>query len=148
MKAKKIHKGNTPTVHHYTETKVNKRDTIYSINSLSFKPTLLTPLVKIEDFQGFSKANNFLLYFRIKDRNNWKDSTAVTGLFKTSYQGIYYGNYLSGQKCRTLLIFILDPEGESLKILEYPKGYYPRQVTIERIADELHEMGLKKGVAV
>lgn len=130
----------TPTAtycaHQYRAIKHNKCDTVFEMESIPALPTFLTMLVRVEDFQGYSKAQKFTLYFRLKNKTNWRESEAVTGLFRTSRHGVYFGNRRTENR-RTLILFQFAPDGEGLTVYTYPEGYYPGPATIEAIAAHL-----------
>lgn len=125
-------------VHRFTEAKVNKHSTIYSMECIPTQATFVTPIVRIEKFQGYSKAYNLAEYFRIKDQSSWAKSRQVTGLWKTSTQGVYYGdNRRKKSDPKTLLLFQFDPSGGVFTLHVFPFGYYPAKPTIEKIAATL-----------
>ena len=125
-------------VFRFIEAKVNKHSTIYAMVDIPIKTTFVTPVVRIEKFQGYSKAYNLAEYFRIKDQSSWAKSRQVTGLWKTSTQGVYYGdNRENMSDPKTLLMFQFDTSDGAFILYVYPKGYYPAKSTIEKIAAAL-----------
>lgn len=125
-------------VFRFTEAKINKHSTIYAMVDIPTKATFITSVVRIEKFQGYSKAYNLAEYFRIKDQSSWAKSRQVTGLWKTNVQGIYYGdNRENMSDLKTLLMFQFDPSDGALLLYVYQKGYYPAKSTIETIAAAL-----------
>ncbi len=125
-----------PTAHNFRVIKENKCDTIYEMVTLPHEPTYLTSLVKLEEFQGYSKGKNFQLYLRIRDKSSWKASTSITGLFKTGIPGTYRGDKRDGNT-RTLIMFKLDTNGDEMTLYTFPFGYYPSPATIEAIAAQI-----------
>jgi hypothetical protein len=113
--------------------KVNKHDTIYQGVSSNPVDTFITEFVKIEKFQGYSKAFNLGLYFRIKNKSSWAKSKQITGLWKTQIKSIYYGDFKE-LNSKTLLLFKIDEVNDKLIVYEFPKGYFPHKVTIENYA--------------
>lgn len=125
-------------VFRFTETKVNKHSTIYAMVDIPTKATFVTPVVRIEKFQGYSKAYNLAEYFRIKDQSSWAKSRQVTGLWKTATQGVYYGdNRENKSDPKTLLLFQFDTSNGAFTLYVFPYGYYPAKPTIETIAAAL-----------
>lgn len=123
-------------VYRFQKTKVNKHSTIYSMVGNPTKTTFLTPVVRIEKFQGYSKAYNLAEYFRIKDQSNWKNSQLITGLWKTSTKGWYYGDKRDGN-IRTLLLFDFRAENDQFRLSVFPTGYCPSPARIEAIISAL-----------
>jgi hypothetical protein len=87
---------NTPKIYRFSPIKFNKHDTIYQGFDDNPKDSFITELVKIEKFQGYSKAYNLGLYFRIKNASSWAKSLQVTGLWKTTRNGAFYGDFRDG----------------------------------------------------
>ena len=126
-------------VHDYNALKYNKHDTIFKVQTPGLLTgSVLTDQVKIEVFQGYSKAYNLGYYFRIKNQSSWAKSKQVTGLFKSHKRGVYYGNNKEGN-LRTLLIFRLQNENENLTIYEFPNGYNPTRSVIDLLIDEIEQ---------
>jgi hypothetical protein len=119
-------------VYYFTASKFNKQSTIYMGNTQNPNGSFITSSVKIERFQGFSKAYNLGLYFKIRNHTNWAKCEQVTGLWKTSVNGFYYGDRKTNGT-KTLLIFKLDETNENLTVKEYPNGYYPSKAVIEKL---------------
>lgn len=114
-------KDNTLTVNkvRFNSTKFNKTSVIYS--GQIKESNILTETIRIEKFQGFSKAFNLPYYLRIRDKKTWKDSTQLTGLFKTNQPLWFYGDYRTGVK-RTTLLFLLKPDMSEILIHEFEQG--------------------------
>lgn len=122
----------------YHVIKINKHDTIYQLHDSNSDDTFLTNEIKIEKFQGYSKAYNLGHYLRVKNESSWAKSKQITGLFKTQKKGIYYGNYFDKkEKLKTLLIFIIDEVSETLEVLQFKWGYNPHKNVIEKIVERL-----------
>ena len=129
-----------PVIHIYKPVKINKTSSIYEIEQTHKvrepKPDdYFTDLVRIEQYQGYSKAYNLTHYFRIRNQGNWSKCKAPTGLFKTIKPNVFYGD-LKTSKGKTLIIFYLD-EVDNLKIFKYPNGYYPTSKQRETIINKL-----------
>lgn len=120
----------------FNPIKFNKHDTIYQGIEDNPKDSFVTELVKIEKFQGYSKAYNLGSYFRIKNETSWAKSKQVTGLFKTTRKDAFYGD-LKDSSTKTLLIFLIDQEGHELTVYEYPKGYYPSRTVIDNLINSI-----------
>jgi hypothetical protein len=121
-----------PRLFRFSPIKFNKHDTIYYAQMNNPKDSFITELVKIEKFQGYSNAYNLGLYFRIKDQSSWSKSKQITGLFKTTRKGVYYGNIKEGAT-KTLLLFKIEHESNELTVFEYPKGYNPHRNVIDNL---------------
>ena len=123
----------------YIADKFNKHDTIYRIKTpVHLLGTVLTDHVKIEVFQGYSKAYNLGYYFRIKNTSSWAKSRQITGLFKTGKRGVYYGNIKEGN-VRTLLLFHLQNENELLNVYEFPNGFNPSRSVIDLLIEQIQQ---------
>jgi hypothetical protein len=127
---------NAPKIYRFSPIKFNKHDTIYQANTDNPNDSFITELVKIEKFQGYSNAYNLGLYFRIRDASSWAKSKQVTGLFKTTRKGAFYGDFKEG-KIKTLLIFKIDPESHELTVYVYPKGYAPHRNVIDILINQI-----------
>jgi hypothetical protein len=131
---------NTPQpkyVYHFAVNKVNKQDTIYKGKESNPTESIITELVKVERYQGYSNAYNLGLYFRIKNASSWAKSTKLSGLFKTETPGFYYGDIREPNKKKTLLLFKVDEHGETLTVWEFEQLYYPSKKTIENLVKSL-----------
>lgn len=136
MKAENTNTKSLPIIHTYRPKKVNKTSTIYeyqnTIELRDIKPDdNFTKIVRLEQYQGYSKAYNLNHYFRIRDTTNWSKCKLITGLFKTIKPNVFYGN-IKENKYKTLIIFLIDNES-NLVIHKYPKGYNPSRKTIDQI---------------
>ncbi len=120
----------------YKLLKETKSATVYELANPDFTPTFLTPLVRIEDFRGYSKGRNFQLYFRIKNRSSWAKSLAVTGLFKTNLRGVYKGDMRQGDT-RTLILFKLWKNEDRMTVYTFPSGFMPSPARVEFIASKI-----------
>jgi hypothetical protein len=116
----------------FNPIKFNKHDTIYQGIEMNPKDSFITELVKIEKFQGYSNAYNLGLYFRIKDQSSWAKSKKITGLWKTTRLGAFFGDFRDNTN-KTLLLFKLDPQSHELTVYEYPRGYYPNRNLIDNL---------------
>jgi hypothetical protein len=125
-----------PRLFKFSSIKFNKHDTIYKAQPNNPKDSFITELVKIEKFQGYSNAYNLGLYFRIKDQSSWSKSKQITGLFKTTRKGAFYGN-IKGGTTKTLLLFKIDHESHDLTVYEYPKGYNPHRNVIDLLINTI-----------
>ena len=128
-----------PVIHIYKPVKVNKTSTIYEIEQTKGirepKPEdYFTDIVKIEQYQGYSKAYNLTHYFRIRDNANWSKCKTPTGLFRTIKPNVFFGD-LKTSKGKTLILFYVD-EVNNLQIFKYPHGYYPTSKQLETIIDK------------
>lgn len=108
----------------YKAIKFNKCDTQYESTSPIPSASFLTERVKIEKFQGFSKAYNLAEYFRLRGTTSWKSGEQVTGIWKTNRPLFFYGDKRT-QNNKTLLIFRFNETREKLRVYVFPQGYYP-----------------------
>jgi hypothetical protein len=136
MKANNTHQNPEPIIHKFEVVKYNKHDTIYQLCFGQPTNELITQSVKNEKFQGFSKAYNLGLYFRVKNASSWGKSKQITGLWKTTRLNHFYGDQ-TNDKGKTLLMFKVDPESQTMCVYEYPKGYYPSRKTIDSLINQL-----------
>lgn len=119
-----------PMVYRFAVEKVNKQSTIYRMIHANDGRTFMTDLVKIEKFQGYSKAYNAEHYFRLRNCENWNKCEQVTGLWKTTAIGMFFGDRREPQGKR-LLLFRFDQTGEEMAVFVYPSGYYPSRTRID-----------------
>lgn len=124
------------TVHKFEVVKYNKHDTIYQLCLGQSTNQLITQSVKLEKFQGFSKAFNLDLYFRVKDKSSWKNSKKVTGLWKTTRLNHYFGDHRT-DKGKTLLLFKVDRESQTMYVYQYANGYYPNRIVIDSLINQI-----------
>jgi hypothetical protein len=123
-------------VYKFHPIKYNKHDTIYQGDENNPRDSFITELVKIEKFQGFSKAYNLGLYFRIKNESSWAKSKSVTGLWKTNHKGVYYGNNVTTIG-KTLLIFKTCLKTDLLSLYEFTEGYNPSRTIIDKLINQI-----------
>lgn len=126
---------NLKNTHSFKTIKVNKHSTIFE-RITDVKDSFITDFVKVEKFQGFSKAYNLGEYFRIKNQSSWAKSKQVTGLWKSSRLNYFYGDNRTPTG-KTLLIFYKDDRKDFITVYEFVESYYPSKVIIERIINNL-----------
>ncbi len=119
-------------VYLFDAVKFNKQDTVFEGNNKNPNTSFITSLVRIERFQGYSNAYNLGFYFRVRNTTNWAKCEMVTGLWKSSRKGFYYGDRRT-KESKTLLLFELEENQERLTVYEYPNGYYPSKPMIEKL---------------
>jgi len=123
--------GNVEIIRHsYKVERAKKVYTVYQLVEPQQK-TELTELIRIEKFRMFSNGSGFDDYLRLRNTNNWQTCEQVTGLFKTDYPGLYYGDRMHSGK-KNLLIFQFSNDCELL-IIDYYKGYYPKNNDLNNI---------------
>ena len=105
----------------YKAVKFNKTNVIYS--GIVESSNILTEEIKLEQYQGFSKAFNVSFYLVVKNKPKWKDSKKVTGLFKLIDSFFFYGDYKNNNS-KTTLLFRMSPEMKEVIIYEFPEGVY------------------------
>ena len=123
-------------VHEYKRVKANKCDNQYLLEGELQENTFLTGRIKIEAFQGFSSARNLGEYFRLRGATSWKNGEQVTGLWKTDYPHIYYGDRRT-KKGKTLILFVYGVDKDTVTIHEFLDGYYPNHNTIRDLIKKL-----------
>jgi hypothetical protein len=122
--------------HVYECVKVNKCDRQYIISGLLPIHSELTNRVKIEAFQGYSKAYNLGEYFRLRGESSWKGGKQLTGLWKSETHEVHYGDRRTA-KGKALMLFKFEQKRDILKVYTYPSGYYPSKATIESLCKAL-----------
>jgi len=122
--------------HVYRAVKINKCDIQYQITSVLPDRSCLTERIKLEKFQGFSKAHNLWEYLRLRGATSWKSGEQVTGLFKTPDRNIFYGDRKT-TKGKSLILIFKSSDLETVTIYTYPEGYYPSQKKIIYLIDPL-----------
>ena len=125
-----------PKVHKFNAIKFNKNNTQFQLCLGQFGSNFITDVVRLEQFQGFSKGYNFDHYFRLRNKSNWSKCNLVTGLWKTIKKDCFYGNYKE-YEVKTLLIFKIGLDNRSLIVYEFPKGYYPNRDIVDLWINEL-----------
>ena len=113
--------------------KVNKHSRIYVARDqlISFN-SFITPVVKLEDDQGFSKAKGVRYHFKVRNEKNWSKCKVITGLFPTTNNELFYGDFKS-KKGKTLMVFKISRKQPVLEVYIYPEGFYPSYQKIEKI---------------
>ena len=116
-----------PTIHTFKEINVGKSKTVQYFELLDTRngESKLSKLLNISVGRGFSRTNNHPKYF-VKERgsNKWI-KPALTGLFKTSFSTVYFGDK---DKKNHLLIFQFNTEKSMLKVY-YFENYYSNNLS-------------------
>jgi hypothetical protein len=118
------------------KSEINRCDTQYQLVGEVPQLSWLTARVKIEKFQGFSKAYNIDEYFRLRGATSWKSGEQVTGLWKSETKNAYYGDRKT-KEGKTLILFFRSPDLESLTVHIFPTGYNPSKKVINQLINEL-----------
>jgi len=123
--------GNVEIIRHsYKVCKALKSYTVYELAE-PHQRTELTELIRIEKFRYFSNGSGFDDYLRLRNTNNWKTCEQVTGLIKTEYPGLFFGDRIhSGTK--NLLIFQFSKDNQRL-IIDYYTKYYPKKGELREV---------------
>jgi hypothetical protein len=116
--------------------KHNKQSTIFELIQGDVSNSFITQEVKLERFQRYSNATGIDYYLRLKNEPTWSNSELVTGLFKTTRKGIFYGDRRENWNVRTLIIFKVSPDFQSLTLIVYPRGQFPKN-QVENIAHKI-----------
>lgn len=120
--------------HFYLLTHSVKSYNVFEIINQSTKVTnLLTEVLRIEDFRGFSKAKGIEKYLRLRTTANWATSEKVTGLRPTFKQNVFFGDRVFNGK-RSLLVFVFNDN--QLKIDVYRSFYPCNQTIFNRIIEQ------------
>ena len=122
--------------HVYKAVKFNKCDTQYLIEFSLPIDSSLTERVKVEAFQGFSRAYNLAEYFRLRGSTSWKTGEQVTGLWKSNYSNVFYGDRKT-KEGKTLILFFRSKNHEELTVYTYQTGYYPSKNKIQELISAL-----------
>lgn len=122
--------------HVYKAVKFNKCDTQYHLEGELPQHSWLTECVKIEAFQGYSKAYNLAEYFRLRGETSWKSGEQVSGLWKSETPNCYYGDRRTGE-VKTLVLFFRSVDHESLTVYIFQRGYNPSKQVINQLIKEL-----------
>lgn len=125
-----------PIKHTYKAVKFNKFDTQYLIDGHLQSESFLTERVKIEVFQGFSKAQNLTEYFRLRGETSWKNGSQVTGLWNTEFPKVKYGDRRTPEG-KSLILFFRSKDYGMLIIYTFPNRYFPSRKEISRLISEL-----------
>lgn len=102
----------------------------YNVFEIVNQPTkiinLLTEVLRIEDFRGFSKAKEIDKYLRLRTTSNWATSEKVTGLRPTVKQNVFFGDRVFNGK-RSLLVFVFN---DNQLMIDVYRSFYPCNPTI------------------
>jgi len=120
----------------FNAIKHNKQSTIFELIQGDVSNSFITQEVKLERFQRYSNATGIDYYLRLKNEPTWSNSELVSGLFKTTRKGIFYGDRRENWNIRTLIIFKLSPDFQTLTLIVYPRGQYPKN-QVENIAHRI-----------
>ena len=110
--------------HAFKVSKELKSYTVYKVDAVESKTNLLTDLVRIEPYFGNSAATKINEYLRLRDTKNWTTCEQVTGLRPTNNLGIYYGDRITPNGKKSLLIFSFSKDRQTLFIDVY-RSFYP-----------------------
>jgi hypothetical protein len=108
----------------YKAVKYNRCDTQYQSTVEVPHDHWLTERVKVEAFQGYSRAYNLAEYFRTRGAKSWKSGEQVTGLWKSSIPGAFYGDRRT-KEGKTFIVFYRSENHEELRVCVFPTGFYP-----------------------
>jgi len=105
-----------------TATKFNKHSIDFQCETEM--PEFNANVVKIEKFQGFSKATGCKYYFRVKNQSSWANSKQITGLWRTPRPGVYSGD-IKSHSGKTLILFKIHNDWQNLTLYLFPNGFNP-----------------------
>ncbi len=111
----------------YKEINIGKSKSVryYELVKGNISDTSLTELLRVSNNRFFAKSNP-IYWLSIRGLTKWIDKPCLTGLFPTSTENQYFGDY---NKKESLILFDA-VEPHTLKIQFY-KGYYPNYRTIK-----------------
>jgi hypothetical protein len=118
------------SVYTYLRIKLNTQSSIYEMTPF-VTGQFLTKTVKVEKFQGFSKASHISEYFRTYG-TTWAKGEQVTGFFSTGIPNVFFGDR-KANGTRTLLLFKFNDSRDHLTVHVYDNGYYPSRSVIEQL---------------
>jgi hypothetical protein len=114
--------------HTYKVTSELKSYTVYGFSTSEGNVSLLTDILRIEQFQGKSQTTRVDDYLRLRtDPKSWTRSKLITGLRPTSNKCLFSGDSKPIGKdatLKTLLIFLFSTDRQTLFIDVY-RGFYP-----------------------
>jgi hypothetical protein len=116
--------------------KHNKQSVDFELIDGDVTNSFITKIVRIERFQGYSNASGIEYYLRLRNKPNWSKCDKVTGLWRTTRKGIFYGDRRDHELVQTLIIFKIAPDWQSLALIVYPRGQYPKN-QVENIAHRI-----------
>ena len=130
--------GNVSFVRHvYKVQRELKTYTIFELETCiqQTEPTtpILTDIIRVEVFRGFSFGKGFLHYLRIRNATAWSKCQQITGLFPTDNELLFHGNRLQYGK-KHLIFFIYSPDKQKLCIDYYP-NFYPNNHDLTKIIE-------------
>ena len=120
----------------YNAVKFNKCDTQYQSSNSIPESCFLTDRVKIEKYQGYSKAYNLGEYFRMRGATSWKSGEQVTGLWKTGRANVYRGDRRT-KEGKTIILFEFNNDRTRLTVYVFPENYYPSTSKISSLVNSL-----------
>ena len=120
----------------YRAVKFNKYDMQYIDETPIPLGCFLTERIKIESFQGYSKASNLGEYLRLRGETSWKTGEQVTGRWLETKANVFRGDR-KHKGIKTLILFEFSNLREKLTIHIFPEGYYPDSLVISQHALKL-----------
>ncbi|NLK81388.1 MAG: hypothetical protein GX277_04200 [Bacteroidales bacterium] len=106
-------------------------------------PPILTDIIRVEVFRGFSYGKGFLHYLRIRNANAWSKCELVTGLFKTESEQLFHGNRIHrGQKHLIIFWYSLD---KTKLCIDYFPNYNPNKCDLTALLTKYIEVIEKTG---
>lgn len=139
--------GNADFIRHsYTITKRLKTYDVFTLVDVKNGTKQLTNLLRIEQFRNFSEATGIKEYLRLRTCGNWSKCEKVTGLRPTKRPGVYYGDRVTIDGKKSLLIFTYNQKRDCLTI-DYFRSYYPfkKGQLLNLISAHTHPTEIKKG---
>lgn len=119
-------------IYHFKEVKVNKSSIIYSTNDIIYNSNVVANEVKIEKYRGFSNSGNINEVYFIKNKKTWKESSYISGLYKTETKDVFYGD--SGKPSKNLILFEFLNNKSELKVHYFPSSSPLTRTEIEALA--------------
>lgn len=129
--------------HVFQVQKALKSYSVYSLVKVENGDSMLTSVIRIEQFRGFSNAKDIKHYLRLRTDSNWQNCEKVTGLRPTKRPGVYHGNWLKGIT-KSLILFQFSEDGQTL-IIDVFRAFYPFHNGILEKIIQTHRYALKNG---
>lgn len=107
--------------HVYTIERERKQYNCYQLEKA--ENPLLTSLLRIEKDRQYNNSKGLEYWLRLRNTNNWSNCKLLTGLYKTKYKNIYFGDARTKQG-KQLIIFIFSKDKTKLTIDYYTTVNY------------------------
>lgn len=116
-------------VHKFTEIPTEYKEVRHYQRTHGVHSENVKEFVNISLQRHFNKSQNVSFWYKTAHKENGKRgawSKPITGLFRTKYEGVYYGDIQKNGHKTQLLFFVFDEYFKRLVIVEYPS--YPKDL--------------------